>query len=198
MWVHESFTTYSESLFIDYHYGKEAGAEYVRGSRVGIQNRKPMIGPYGVNGRGGDLYSKGSNVLHTLRTWLDDDEKWRNILRGLNKEFYHATVTTADVENYIAEQSGLELTAFFDQYLRTADIPVLEYFEYEGKLMYRWTNCIAEFDMPVRVMVDGEEQIINPTAGWNFRNAEIEVKDINTVSIDPNYYIYPVSITGNE
>jgi len=197
MWIHESFTTYSEGLFVDYHYGKEAGAAYVRGMRYGIGNEEPMIGPYGVNGRGADLYNKGSNVLHTLRQWVNDDTKWREILRGLNETFYHQTVTTADVENYMSAQSGLDLTSFFDQYLRDPRVPVLEYFTYEGNLLYRWTNCIEGFDMPVRISVGDESFTITPTSRWNFRDQEkIAVEDPAMLKVDPNYYIYPVFITG--
>lgn len=196
MWIHESFTCYSESLFTEYWYGKEAGAAYVRGTRHGVSNEEPVIGPYGVNQRGADLYNKGSNILHTLRQWIGDDEKWREILRDLNETFYHQTVTTSQVENFIAEQSGLDLAAFFDQYLRDPRVPTLEYFSYNGKLLYRWTNCIDSFDMPVEITLDGEPYTITPGSEWNFQNMSLDVEDISTVSTDPNYYIYPVWITG--
>jgi len=82
MWIHESFTTYSESLFIDYHYGVNAGNEYLQGARRVIKNDSPIIGDYGVNQRGsGDMYFKGANILHTLRQWINDDKQWRRILR---------------------------------------------------------------------------------------------------------------------
>ena len=101
MWVHEGFTTYSEKLFVDYHFGKKASSEYVIGTRRGIRNQKPIIGPYNVNkGGSGDMYSKGANLLHTLRQLANNDLQWRNILRGLNKDFYHKTVTTQEIENY--------------------------------------------------------------------------------------------------
>ena len=90
MWIHEGFTAYSENLFLDYYYGKEASADYVIGTRNLIQNDKPLIGNYNVNNEGSsDMYYKGSNMLHTLRQLIEDDEKWRQILRGLNSEFYH-------------------------------------------------------------------------------------------------------------
>lgn len=113
MWIHESFTNYSESLFLDYHYGKEAGSAYVRGTRAGIKNDKPIIGKYNVNDMGsGDMYPKGGNMLHTLRQIVNDDEKWRSILRGLNSEFYHQTVTTQQIENYLSDRTGLNLAPF--------------------------------------------------------------------------------------
>ncbi|MCU0399910.1 MAG: M1 family metallopeptidase, partial [Algoriphagus sp.] len=128
MWIHESFTNYSESLFLDYHYGKEAGQEYVRGTRMNIANDRPIIGTYGLNQRGsGDMYYKGGNLLNMLREILNDDEKWRQVLRGLNKEFYHQTVTTQQVESYISQSFGMDLKPIFDQYLRDERIPVFEY-----------------------------------------------------------------------
>ena len=95
MWVHEGFTCYSENLYVDYFFGKEASAEYVIGTRRGISNKKPIIGQYDINREGsGDMYSKGANLLHTIRQLAKDDEVWRQTLRGLNEEFYHSTVTT--------------------------------------------------------------------------------------------------------
>jgi len=196
MWIHESFTCYSEGLFTEYFYGKDAGAAYIRGMRYGIRNQSPIIGPYGVNQSGEDLYNKGSNMLHTLRQLINDDDKWRNILQGINEEFYHQTVTTNQIETYIAEQSGLKLEKFFDQYLRDYRVPVLEYFTYNNKLLYRWTNCIEGFDMPVKITVDEEEYEINPTDRWNFRSAELEVKDASQIKVDPDYYIYSSFLPG--
>jgi aminopeptidase N len=119
MWVHESFTNYSENLYVEYYYGKEAGSEYVIGSRRNIKNDRPVVGIYDVNYEGsGDMYYKGGNMLHTLRQIINDDEKWRGILRGMNGDFYHQVVTGEQIENYLSEKTGLNLTSIFDQYLR--------------------------------------------------------------------------------
>jgi aminopeptidase N len=121
MWVHEGFTSYSENLYLDYHYGTTASEDYVIGLRQNIANDKPVIGIYNVNQEGSsDMYYKGSNLLHTIRQLVNDDEKWRQILRGLNKDFYHQTVTTKQIEDYVSEKSELKLSKVFDQYLRTA------------------------------------------------------------------------------
>jgi aminopeptidase N len=187
MWIHESFTNYSESLFLDYFYGKEAGQEYVRGTRTRIDNKLPIIGRYSVNHRGsGDMYYKGGNILNTLREITNDDEKWRNILRGLNREFYHQTVTTAQVENYMAQKIGIDLTAFFDQYLRNSSVPVLEhYFSDDNTLNFRWTNCITSFDMPVDLDFGENKLRIFPTTKWT----ELKVDQRAEVKVDKDYYV---------
>lgn len=186
MWIHEGFTNYSENLYVEYHYGKKAGAEYVRGTRRGIRNDRPIIGNYGVNKSGsGDMYPKGGNLLHTLRQIVNDDEKWRSILRGLNSTFYHQTVTSEQVEHYIAEQSGLQLDAFFDQYLRDVRIPVLEYYIREGQLSYRWNNCVRGFSMPVQVIIGEETKWLSPTGRWS---APVPVGEITSIALDPDYY----------
>ena len=167
MWIHEGFTNYSESLFVEYYYGKQAGAEYVRGLRKGIENDKPIIGYYDVNNEGsGDMYNKGGNMLHTLRQMVNDDQKWRTILRGLNSTFYHQTVTTKQIEDYLSKSVGLDLAPFFDQYLRDIRIPTLEYKFNNNKLSYRWTNCVPGFNMPVKVTLNGKEQWLNPKVEW--------------------------------
>ena len=184
MWIHESFTTYSENLFLDYHYGEEASSEYVIGTRAGISKSAPMIGPYGVNQRGSDIYSKGANVLHTIRQIANSDEKWRMILRGLNKDFYHQTVETKQIENYISDKLGYDLSTFFDQYLRTTNIPIFEFKLNDGLLEYKWNNVVDGFKMPIEIYVGDEKVRLNPTQ---------EIKSINVKSekirLDKNYYV---------
>ena len=165
MWIHEGFTNYSESLYTEYYFGKEAGAAYVRGTRDNIENRRPIIGIYEVNSEGStDMYYKGGNLLHTIRQIVDNDELWRSVLRGINRDFYHQTVTTKQIEEYISQKSGKSLQKVFDQYLRTTSIPTLEYSLKKQQLIYRWTNCIPGFDMPVKVRIAaGKEVFIYPT-----------------------------------
>ena len=185
MWIHEGFTSYSENLFLDYYYGKEASADYVIGTRANIQNDKPLIGTYNVNNEGSsDMYYKGANILHTLRQLIEDDEKWRQILRGLNSEFYHQTVTTKQIEDYLSEHSGIDLTEFFNQYLRTTKIPTLEYEIKKGKLKYRWTDIVDGFDMPIQVEIDGKSEWLFPTAEW-----QIKKIDSNKIIIDRDFYV---------
>ncbi|RTY96665.1 M1 family peptidase [Flavobacterium sp. GSN2] len=193
MWIHESFTNYSESLFVEYYYGKEAGFEYIRGTRKGINNDKPIIGNYGVNKEGsGDMYPKGGNMLHTLRQIVNDDEKWRKILRGLNSTFYHQTVSTKQIEDYLSQQVGIDLATFFNQYLRDTRIPTVEYFFKDNQLGYRWTNCVSGFNMPVKVTLNGNEELLQPETEWqrvsvNTENSKLE--------IDKNFYVASFNIT---
>ncbi|MEG3659724.1 M1 family metallopeptidase [Arenibacter palladensis] len=187
MWVHEGFTAYSENLYVDYHFGKEAASEYVIGTRGNIQNDRPIIGTYDVNQRGsGDMYSKGANMLHTIRQLVDDDEKWRTILRGLNKEFYHQTVTTKQIEEYISNTSGIDLTQFFDQYLRNAKIPMLEYQVNGKQLRFRYTNIVNGFDMPLRLSINGSEDWVYPTSDWKSKSFK---KEIESVNLNKNFYV---------
>jgi aminopeptidase N len=193
MWIHESFTDYSESLFLEYYYGKEAGYTYVRGIRKNIQNDKPIIGKYDVNNEGSsDMYYKGANILHTLRQIVNDDVKWRTILKGLNSTFYHQTVTTKQIEDYLSQQVGIELNPFFNQYLRDIRIPILEYFFKENQLGYRWTNCVPDFNMPVKVTLNGKEELLKPKTEWKIISAKTENSKLE---IDKNFYVAGFNIT---
>ena len=187
MWVHEGFTNYSENLYVDYHFSKEASADYVIGTRKNIQNDRPIIGKYDVNHAGsGDMYYKGGNMLHTIRQLLKDDEKWRMILRGLNKQFYHQTVTTQQIEDYMSQQSGINLQPVFDQYLRDIRIPKLELKKEKKCLKYRWTNVVNGFKMPIKVTVDGKEKWITPKTDWQEKKFKQKVVD---VAVDRNFYV---------
>lgn len=183
MWVHEGFTNFSETLFTDYYYGTQAGNEYNTGARKNIRNDKPIIGPYGVNQEGsGDMYPKASAIIQNIRQIINNDKKFRKLLQGLNKDFYHKVVTSAQVEAYISQYAKKDLSKIFDQYLRTAKIPVLEYQLNQGELRYRWADCVAGFDMPLKIK--DSKKWIKPTEEWKtmrFKNGSF--------AIDANFYI---------
>lgn len=194
MWIHESFTAYSENLFLDYHFGTEAANAYVRGTRSAIQNDSPIIGIYGVNSEGSsDMYFKGANMLHTLRQLVNSDEKWRSMLRGLNEEYYHQTVTTEQIENYLSTHSGMDLQPFFDQYLRSIHIPTLEYRFLGDKLTFRWSNVVDGFAMPVKVVLDGQELWLEPKEGeWSVLDG---VSGAQNLEVDPSFYVGVMDLT---
>ena len=190
MWIHEGFTAYIESLYLEYHYSKKAGDEYAVGKGKVISNDKPVIGYYNVNKEGsGDMYNKGAYMLHTLRQLIEDDEKWRMILRGLNKTFYHQTVTTKQIEDYLSQESGIDLTEFFNQYLRDIRIPTLEYEIKNNKLKYRYTEIVTDFDMPIKIEVNGTQKWIFPKANWQTINIESDA-----IKINENFLVYSIKL----
>jgi aminopeptidase N len=189
MWIHESFATYAEGLFTECQEGKKAGAEYTIGQRKTIQNDKPIVGVYGLNHEGsGDMYNKGANMLHTIRQLVDDDTRWRGILRGLNKTYWHQTVSGKQIEDYISRQSGLNLSKVFDQYLRTTKIPVLEYKVQGPRLSYRWNNVVRGFAMPVKVATSpGTMTWIRPTENW--KTMLVKLNRPEDFRVDDNFYV---------
>ena len=198
MWVHEGFTDYSETLFTEYYYGIEAGNDYNFGLRKNIQNTSTIIGPYGVNKEGsGDMYYKGANLIHTIRHVINNDSLFRQILRGLNSEFYHQTVTTKQVESYISKGSHTNFQKTFDQYLRTTQIPQLDYFvdTTVAKLTYRWANCIDGFDMPITIAATGKK--LQPSTKFKtIKLSNGELLWFNKKNIERLYYITTKGLTS--
>ena len=187
MWIHESFTNYSENLFVEYHFTKQEAEDYVIGCRKRVSNDRPIIGSYDVEPEGsGDMYYKGGNMLHTMRHIIDDDEKWRSILRGLNNTFWHQTVTTCQIESYISLESGIDFGKFFDQYLRTTQIPVLKYTIAGNTLSYHFENVVEGFTIPIRGEIDGQLVSISPTEQAQILTMD---SDIGSFELDRNFYI---------
>ena len=187
MWIHESFANYAENLFVEHHFSKEDGAKYVIGCRKLIRNRSPIQGVYNVNKSGsGDMYYKGGNMLHTMRHILNDDVKWRRVLRGLNEKFWHRTTTTAEVEAYISEASGFDFGRVFDQYLRGTDIPVLRY-SAEGKsLRLHLDKVVPGFKVPVLLHINGKPRRV--TVSDKPTSIELGEK-LERLELDANFYM---------
>lgn len=188
MWVHEGFTNYSETLFTTCMFGTEAGNDYAVGTRRNIRNNSPVIGPYGVNHEGStDMYDKGGNLLHTIRQVINDDSLFRKILTGLNREFYHKTVDSKEVEEYISKEAGKDFSTVFNQYLRTTKIPTLQY-KWEGSgLSYRWSNTVPDFNLPVKVNTGGLTKWIKPSGQWQHLDIAGGSREFRP---DRNFYIY--------
>lgn len=192
MWVHEGFANYSETLFTDYIFGEQAGNEYNVGIRKGIRNDRPIIpSAYDVNAQGsGDMYPKGGNLLHAIRHSINDDEKFRQILRGLNKDFYHQTVISRQVENYISAKAGFNFDKVFDQYLRNITIPKFEFKIIGDSVQYRYSNCISGFNLPI-VLNDKLTSVkLLATDEWNTSIVSKEQVSLITVDqIKKMYYV---------
>ncbi|HQV42913.1 MAG TPA: M1 family metallopeptidase [Ferruginibacter sp.] len=183
MWVHEGFTNYSETLFTGYYYGTQAGNEYNIGSRKGIQNDISIIGAYGVNSEGsGDMYPKASAMIHMIRQIMKNDKKFRKLLMSLNKDFYHKIVTSAQIENYISQFAKKDFSIIYDQYLRTIQVPVLEYKLQNNLLHYRYQNCVAGFNMPLKIK--NSNGWLKPTEEWQTKKYKKR-----EFAVDENFYI---------
>lgn len=182
MWIHEAFTNYSEVLFTENYIDKKSADIYAQGIQKNINNDIPIIGKYGVRNEGsGDMYAKGASMIHTMRQIINNDAKFRQILRGLNKDFYHQTVTTEQIEKYISEKAGFDFSSIFNQYLRTTDVPVLEYSQNGNELKFRYTNTVKNFNLPIRF---GDETI-SPSESWQ----TLKLNNSNLVQFSKNYYI---------
>ena len=187
MWIHEGFANYTENLFVEYHFGKQDAEDYVVGTRRGIRNDRPVIGTYGSNRQGsGDMYPKGGNMLHTIRHIINDDAKWLSIMRGLNADFWHQTVTTQQIESYLSTKGGFDFSKVFDQYLRTVNIPLLKYKVNGKSVAFNYERVVKGFAMPIRVMINGKEVKLTPTeASQTFEYPE----EIKTFEVNRNFYI---------
>jgi len=194
MWIHEGFTNYAETLYTECQSGIAAGNEYNYGTRKGIRNDVPIIPAYGVNKQGsGDMYPKSGNMLHSIRHAMNDDEKFRQMLRFLNKKFYHQTVTTEDIQDVVSEYFGAPVNKIFDQYLRTTQIPVLEYYidAKESKLYYRYANCVEGFNLPIFLKTERGGIILGPESQkWNSSNLrQYNATNFPFTEIEKNYYL---------
>lgn len=191
MWIQEAFTNYSESLFIEYFHGKEAAQAYLHGNRFAIQNDRPIQGPYHVNSSGSaDMYNKGGVMLHTLRSILDDDPKWRGILRGLNSTFYHRQVDYSDIVDYINRSTSYDFSTFFQQYVQHSSLPILDIkFGQDGQVYARWISEVENFNMPVHIGTkDGKRERFEVTN--RYQNIVLEGLTKENIHIDTyNYYI---------
>ncbi|MET0461730.1 MAG: M1 family metallopeptidase [Chitinophagaceae bacterium] len=196
MWVHEGFTNYSETMFVDYVFGKESADAYNKGTRRGIRNDKNIIPDYNVNAQGsGDMYPKAGNMIHSIRHGLNDDTLFRKIMRGLNKTFYHQTVTTQQIENYVSQTAKFNYSKVFDQYLRTTQIPALEFIVAPDKasLRLRYANCVNGFNLPITLTNGKEELRLLPTDKWQTVKLKAgQAALVTSENIENMFYVKPV------
>ncbi len=173
MWIHESFTTYMEALYLECTYDFDRSLEYLMMQKRMISNRVPIVGPRDVNwDKWGDSdnYYKGAWMLHTLRSTINNDAKWFDLLRQFYKKYAYSIVETDDFIHFVKEYTGKDYTSFFKQYLTYASIPTLEYRlrKKRSKLIleYRWNTEVEGFKMPVKVGVKDHYVMIMPSEEW--------------------------------
>lgn len=196
MWVHEGFTNYSETLYTDYLYGEEAGNAYLQGIRRNIRNDRPIIGKYNLNNEGsGDMYPKAANMIHMVRQIIGDKSTFRLLLRDMNEKYYHKTVTSAQIEDFISKRTGYNLSKMFDQYLRTTQVPTLEYYlstENNSQILYyRWSNCVKGFNMPIRLPgnSNGKYGLMLATENWQQMRTNFNAGEDLSKLMDKNFYV---------
>ena len=191
MWVHEGFTHYSETIYTECQQGREAAERYVIGCRKNIANDRPIIGPYGVNEEGsGDMYYKGAALLHMVRHIVGDSTFFAMLLE-MDRRYRHRIVTSAEIEDFLIhfdERTPTRLNrALFDQYLRTTQVPELQWGVHKRKLWVRWAECVPGLRMPVRVRVDGRSVELVP--GTDLSMAEAIVSRTPALEVDRNWYV---------
>ncbi|HEX7019285.1 MAG TPA: M1 family metallopeptidase [Gemmatimonadaceae bacterium] len=164
MWIHEGWATYLESLYVEYRWGTEDAMEYMSGYKAKVQNRRPIISPRGIHRTPPqDMYFKGALFLNTLRHVVDNDARWWTLVRNTYQHFKYRNIMTEEMIRFFGEQTGMELTPIFDQYLRHTDLPTLELRFTGDAVAYRWKADEDAFAMPIRVGRPGHWQVIRPT-----------------------------------
>ncbi|HVZ26113.1 MAG TPA: M1 family aminopeptidase, partial [Sediminibacterium sp.] len=203
MWIHEGFTNYSETLYTECQSGEEAGNAYNYGSRHNIRNDRPIIANYGVNEEGsGDMYYKSGAMIQSIRHAMNNDEKFREMLRFLNKKFYHQTVTTEQIQDVISQYFGSSVKKILDQYLRTTQIPVLEYRINKDSttLQYRYTNCLDGFNLPIVLKSMRGIMVLGPESNkWNTKTLHPgDLKSYDLADIDKNFFVNVKEVADTE
>ncbi len=196
MWIHEGWANYMESLYVEYHWGKDEGIRYLNQGKNGVGNRQPIISERGVYSTPpGDQYKKGALFLNTVRSVINDDAKYKQLLHDLFQKFKYHNTMTEDINQFYNEQTGLNLTPIFNQYLRHAAVPVLElkFDEAAGMVQYRWQADEKDFAMPIRVGKKDAWQTITPSTGeWQTMKTELTKEEFGA---DTDYYYVIVSKT---
>jgi len=189
-WIHEGWATYAEAVYVEAMFGREDALKYVNGYKTKVRNKDPIIRTQGVNQTPSqDQYFKGALFLNTLRSVIDNDERWWKLLRDYCKRFKYSNIMTGDLVKFFNEQTGLNLTPIFDQYLRQAALPVLElrFQESDGSVSYRWRAEIKDFAMPVKVGRKMDWQLIQPTVDWKTMKTAVKKEDFEVAT--DLYYI---------
>jgi len=187
MWIHEGFTTYSETVYIECRYGYEKAMQYISGQRFSVGNRKPVIGVFGVNKEGsGDMYYKGALLLNTLRHVVNDDAKWWDMILNYSLMYKKGIIDTETVVSYFNQKTGMDLTSVFNQYLRYKNIPILQLKLSGGSLEYRWLTDVKSFKMPVGITIQGKEIRLNATNDW--QTVKVETRDLTDIELQKSKF----------
>jgi len=193
MWIHEGFTCYSESVFLECQFGYEKAQIYINGLKKNIDNDKPIIGQYGVNNEGsGDMYYKGALLLNTIRSVVNDDKKWWKLILDYSLHFRHNIIDTKMVIAFFNKETGTDLSPIFNQYLNYKNIPVLEFQKKGNKMQFRWKTDVANFNMPIDVIYKGVNLRLNPKNEWQLFPKKI--KSLNELEVLTDKFLVDVNV----
>ena len=189
MWIHEGFTQYTEVVFVECQYGYEKAMEYCNGLKRNVGNQTPIIGTYGVNNEGsGDMYPKGALLLNTLRHIVNDDEKWWTMLLKYSQTYRHKIIDTETVIAFFNQETAMNLTPVFNQYLRHSAIPSLELRMKKNKLEFRWITTVTNFSMPIDIKIKDKKIRIIPKNDWT--KSKLKINKLQDVQIlKNNFYV---------
>jgi aminopeptidase N len=193
MWIHEGWTTYLECLYVEYMWGRDDALKYTNAYKSKVRNLQPIITPRGINREPPqDQYFKGALFLNTLRSVVNDDARWWTLIHDFYQHFKYQNIMTEDVVQYFNQQTGMNLTPIFDQYLRHTALPALElkWNEGEGTVSYRWKADESAFRMPVRAGARDHWQILQPTVEWQTLKTPLNRDDFEVAT-----HLYFVNVT---
>ena len=130
------------------------------------------------------MYYKGSLMLHTLRTLVNNDSLWFEIIYNIANNFKYKAIDGNEIINYIKKKTGKELTAFFNQYLKQKELPVFNYsLEKNGRnttLIFNW-DAVEDFNMPLLINTGREDFWIYPSK--DIKELDLGFFDNNTFRI---------------
>ena len=191
MWIHEGFTCYAESVYVECVYGYDDAQLYINGLKRNISNDKPIISSFGVNSVGSnDMYYKGALMLNTIRHILNNDAKWWKLILDYSNTFKHKIIDTQAVLSFFNAETKLDFTTVFDQYLRTKNIPILEIRKNKDKLQYRWITDVSDFTMPVEIEFNRKNIRLNPSNEW--KNSTFSIKNLKDINVRTDKFLIKV------
>ncbi|GAA0731237.1 M1 family metallopeptidase [Sphingomonas japonica] len=181
-WLHESFGAYMQPLYGRWREGDGRYTAMMLKQRETIANKFPITSgePRAAedvykpeSGPAGDIYVKGSWMLHTLRNTIGDDkffEATRRLVYGRPDprpgNFEPRFSSTAEFRQIIDQVTGKDYDWFFDVYLSEAALPDLVQTRTGDTLALEWKAPNGKpFPLPVEVSVDGKVQAVAMTGG---------------------------------
>mgnify|MGYP001366881011 FL=1 len=192
IWIHEGLQVYSEAIYFEDKFNSyEVGVHYLNSIKNRIANEIPIVGNENENhwALHGDTYMKGAWVMHTLRSVINNDKIWFEILKDFMVENAKGFADTRDFFNKVKEKTGIDYWYFAEQYFYSPSQPELEYYQTDSDFYYRWTNVNENFIMPIDLLVNGKENRVLPTQEYlSFpisKHSQVEI-------MDWKFYVKPV------